>query len=183
MMRRVSCSAGAVPTTSVRQEWKAGWPAATFSNVLASAVIWGSISCSLASPQWTPSRTKDSIFNTPRKLGSLASEDSIGCTRMSDAVADSTSSVDSSRSPLRSKNGPPSGRRTLWKRSGLSCSAAASRWAPSSASSGVAPSTTIMVRFWSCGNAFSKTISRWRHSSFGEINLAVSAVMLKWPPR
>ncbi len=138
------------------------------------------MSLSFTSPPSMPSRVTLSIFIAPARLGSAASADRSGCTLIRASVTDLTSSMGNSSRPLRSKNRPPSGWRTLWKRSGRCCSAEASRLAPSSASSGVAPSTTIMVRFCSCGNALSNSIPRLRQSSLGEINWLVSAVMAKF---
>ncbi len=71
------------------------------------------------------------------------------------------------------------GHRTVRKRSRLSFSAATSRLVASSVSSGVAPSITTSVSLSSWGKAVSKAISLCRHSSRGEINCAVSAVIAK----
>ena len=53
-MCRVSRGLAGAPAISVRQEKKAGWPATTFSNVAASAVIGGSMSWSVAWPALDP---------------------------------------------------------------------------------------------------------------------------------
>ena len=71
----------------------------------------------------------------------------------SPSVAACTSVKGRNSSPLRSKNGPPSGRRTPWKSAGFSASAADSRLAACSASSGVAPSITTIVSHCSDGKA------------------------------
>ena len=65
------------------------------------------------------------------------------------------------------------------EKAGLSRSASASRPAAASASSGVAPSTTTMVRLSNCGNAASNASPCCRHFNFFEINSSVLAVMAK----
>ena len=50
----------------------------------------------------------------------------------------------------------------------------------SSASSGVAPSTTIAIRSLRCGNASANAISRWRHGTSLAISFDASVLIAKW---
>ena len=110
----------------------------------------------------------------PRTLGSAASVPMTACDATICSVAFATSSTDRNSRPLRSKNGPPSGRRTLRRRSARAASRSVSVAAARSAASGVAPSITTAIRSVFCGNATSKAALRSRHGTFDEISLALS---------
>ena len=165
---------------NVRQEKKAGRPAAASSNVFEKAVIVGWMSCSDTSPCLRPCSMSVRTTKAPRKLGSAVSRARRGAARMRPLVAASTSADGRNSNPSRSKKGPPSGHRTVLKRSCLSCRAAVRRFAASSASSGVAPSTTTMVRLLYWGNAASKASPLCLQSSCFEISWEVSAVIAKF---
>ena len=161
----------APPATSVRHEKKAGWPATAFSNVAASAVIGGSMSWSVAWPRLIPSRMLEMAVRTPRRLGSAASGAKEGL-RLHERPSWLPRLPPSTAATARCDR--KTGRRRGVARcgKGRAFRAAPRRvvWPRRSASSGVAPSTTTMVRLLNCGNAASNASSCWRHSNFVEIS-------------
>ena len=102
---------------------------------------------------------------TPRKLGSAARVARNGSALMSWAVSLRTSATDRNRIPSRAKNGPPSGRLTVWMRSFRVSSAFARAEAASSAPSAVFASTTATIKSVRCGKSAFSLISCRRQGS------------------
>ena len=78
--------------------------------------------------------------------------------------------------PFLSKNGPPSGRRTVLNSDGSAVSAWVSCVAADSASSGVWPSMTMASRLVFCGNALSSAALSSCQGKSGSISLPVSVL-------
>ena len=133
----------------------------------------------MVSPAAMPWAPRVRVPISPRRLGSAASGPRKACWEMSCSVVLASSSVDRNRSPLRSKNGPLSGWRTLRSRSSCGPSACASRSDASAARSGVSPSMTTSIRSVRCGKALSRAASFRRQGTSAAIRRAVSVLIEK----
>ena len=181
MKRRSSRGAGTLPVNKLCHE-KAGTCSATTASNASANPANGCASCStIAGSCSTPSNISDSESISPRSVGSAAKVPSRGCAAINCCVVRATSAVDSNRRPARSKNGPPSGRHTARYLPGWLDNRRARVFVASSASSGVAPSTTTAIRSARCGKAASKTRSRLRQARSSPISLALSVSIAMCP--
>ena len=135
------------------QEKKAGCPAAALSNVSASAAIsgWNVVELRLAVLDALQEARHGGQHAAQRRIGRQRRQQGLRARQAFDRRLNLRSGRNNK--PLRSKNGPPSGRRTPWNSPGLRARAADRRLAASSASSGVAPSITTIVSLCSDGKA------------------------------
>ena len=122
-----------------------------------------------------------SASNSPRRLGSCARLPIKGCAAISCCATLSSSSGDRYRSPLRSKNGPPSGWRTCVNSCGSARILSASSAAACSARSGVRASMTATSRLLFCGNASSRARSFCRQATLLGSMRSMSVSTARWP--
>ena len=172
---RNSRGSAGLPDMMVCHDSDARSPRRTFSTT---SLTWSiSLPLSPSLPCWAPSWIRR---RRPRSVGSPDSASSVSCWATRPSVAAFTSGRGRRSRPLRSKNGPPSGRQAdRIAGPGLAASAAASFAAPASASSGVSPSRTATSDLENCGKASSKADLSCAHPAFVWRSWSVSVVIAK----